>query len=146
MAVHEHSSGGFRAYKKIFGTEHQLYFKEKSQADEAQVELNRKSRAAHSLRGPSLFSDCGRMKGLRIRKYKKTTKVMFQLQVGINGKQVKTERMYKTSFEFMWGIFLKLWMEHFNLNARDLVGFKCEIRKANRLYMQDLYLLENPVG
>jgi hypothetical protein len=36
MAVHKHETGGFRAYKKTLGIEHQLYSFDEAKANEMQ--------------------------------------------------------------------------------------------------------------
>jgi len=143
MAVNKHATGGFRAYKKILGTEHQFYFADKSEADAMQSTLEAKSDLAHSLSSPTLFSRSGRLIGLRVRKYKRTNKPTFQLQVTVNGKQKKTELLFQKSFEPLWTVFFKLWREHFHLSVVDTIDYKDEILKAKKLYMQDLYQIEN---
>lgn len=143
MAVNKHPTGGYRAYKKIFGVEHQFYTLDKHEAEKIQSNLDNKSNVAYSFKSPTLFSRCGRLVGLRVRAYKKTYKPTFQLQVTVNGKQKKTEVLFKDSFEVMWKQFFKLWREHFNLLIVDTLDYKEEIKKAKRLYMQDVYALDN---
>jgi hypothetical protein len=143
MAVHKHSIGGFRAYKKINGVEYQLYSFDENEALKMQADLDAKSKIMSSLKSPKLFSKCGRLIGLRVRQYKKTNRSMFQLQVSADGKQKKTERIYKNSFEFMWKMFITFWREHFNLSVVDVREYKVEMKKAKRLYMQDIYNFEN---
>ena len=130
MAVNKHPTGGFRAYKKIFGVEYQLYSFDENHARKLQEELNIRSDIAKSLKGTKLFSRCGRLVGLRVRMYKKTNKPMFQLQYSVNGKQKKIERMCKQSFETMWKLFLGLWRESLNLSVRDTIECKEQMTKA----------------
>jgi hypothetical protein len=143
MAIQQHKTGGFRAYKKIGGVEYQLYSFDRKAAINLQAMLDKKSQIAKSLRMPKLFSTCGRLVGLRVRTYKKTNKPTFQLQFSVNGKQKKIERQYKGSFENNWKIFLKLWRDSFNLSALEITEFKSEIIYAKRLYMQDISKIEN---
>jgi hypothetical protein len=143
MAIHQHQTGGFRAYKKIGGVEYQLYSFDLKEAVSLQDMLEKKSRIAKSLRMPKLFSVCGRLVGLRVRTYKKTNKPTFQLQFAIDGKQKKIEHLYKGDFENNWKIFLKLWRDHFTISVHEIIEFKEKIVKAKRLYMQDISNVEN---
>jgi hypothetical protein len=143
MAIQQHKTGGFRAYKKIGGVEYQLYSFDRKAAVNLQAMLDNKSQVAKSLRMPKLFSTCGRLVGLRVRTYKKTNKPTFQLQFSVNGKQKKIERQYKGSFESNWKIFLKLWRDSFNLSVLDISDYKPEIINAKRLYMQDISKIES---
>jgi len=142
MPVNKHPLGGFRAYKQINGTVHQRYSFDEKVALIIQADLDEKSKVYKSLQSANLFSQCGRLVGLRIRTYKKTGKLTFQLQVTVNGKQKKTEYLYKGSFESTWNIFFKLWREHFGLSVIDGIHYKEQIIKAKRLYMQDTFNLE----
>lgn len=140
--VKKHETGTYRAYKKIFKVEHQFYFKCKAKAQAKQDELEKLSRVYHSCVMPNLFNSCGRLVNLRVRKYKKTNKVTFQLQVSKGSKQVKVQKLIKSSFEESWAVFFKLWCNHFNLNAIDALDNKEKIKIAKRLYMQDVYAIE----
>ena len=143
MAVNKHPSGGFRAYKQINGVIHQLYSFDECYIQKIQDELEAKSKVMSALKGPSMFHADGRLIGLRVRSYKKTNRPTFQLQVPIDGKQKKTEHFFKASFEQTWTLFFKLWREHFTLSMTDTISYKAEVTKAKRLYMQDVYTIEN---
>jgi len=143
MAVTKHETGGFRAYKQINGIVYQLYSFDEHEAQIKQLKLNSKSALFKSLKSPQLFSTCGRLVGLRVRQYKKTGRPTFQLQVSVNSKQNKTEHLYKKSFEYMWSTFFKLWRNHFNLSPLDCIEYKKQIVIAKRLYMEDIYNIEN---
>jgi hypothetical protein len=142
MAVNIHPTGGHRAYKKIHGIEHQFYSFNEDEAHEKQREFEAKSRLANALKAKNMFAKCGRLIGLRVRKYKKTNKITFQLQVSVNGKQKKIESLYKLGFEAEWCKYLKLWQKHFGLSAVDLLDDKKQLIIAKRLYMQDVFNLE----
>ncbi|MFT5852353.1 MAG: hypothetical protein ACI87J_002329 [Colwellia sp.] len=146
MSVTTHPTGGNRAYKKIGGVEHQLYSFDIAKADAMQVELEAKSKRYNSLKSPVLFSPCGRLVYLRVRKYKQTDRATFQLQLFKNGKQVKTENLIKDTFESQWKVFLKLWREHFSLSMIEVIEDKELFKRAKRLYMQDVYKIENQHG
>jgi hypothetical protein len=145
MAVNKHPSGGFRAYKKINGITHQRYSFDQRFAQKMQDELDAKSRAVNALKGRSIFHADGRLIGLRVRDYKKTNRATFQLQVLVDGKQKKTERFFKSSFEVTWKIFFTLWREHYSLSMTDIISYKEKITKAKRLYMQDVYNLDQKI-
>ena len=99
----------------------------------------------NALKGRSIFHADGRLIGLRVRRYKKTNRPTFQLQVLVDGKQKKTERFFNSSFEVTWKIFFKLWREYFSLSMTDIISYKEKITKAKRLYMQDVYNLNQKI-
>jgi hypothetical protein len=143
MAVSEHVIGGHRAYKQINCVVHQFYSHNKEVAERIQEDLESKARIYKALKSNRLFSKCGRLAYLRIRKYKKTNEATFQLQIFEDGKQKKTQCKLKSSFEVSWVKFLKLWRESMGFSVIDIQEHKEEIIKAKRLYMQDVYRLEN---
>lgn len=145
MAVSKHPTGAFRAYKQINSIVYQFYSFDECEAQAKQIKLEQKSYLYKNLKSPRLFSSCGRLVGLRVRTYKKTNKATFQLQISVNGKQVKTEHKFKNSFETMWATFFTLWCNHFALSPRDRIDYKEQIIKAKRLYMQDVFHLQNTV-
>lgn len=143
MLVKKHPTGGYRAYKKIGRVEHQLYSNDVVEANTMQAELDAKSNLHASLKPQKLFSKCGRLVHLRVRKYKKTNKPTFQLQVLKGSKQVKTEKIYKGCFNSSWKVFFKLWRVHFGLSMIDVFEEKERFITAKRLYMKDIYNIEN---
>jgi hypothetical protein len=143
MGVSEHQTGGNRAYKQIGGIVYQYYSKDKLEAKNLQVELEKKAKTYNALKPPRLFSKCGRLVCLRVRKYKKTNQATFQLQFSKDGKQLKTEYKLGERFEPTWNVLIKLWREYFGLSVLDFIDYKEQIIKAKRLYMQDIYNIEN---
>lgn len=144
--MHKHQTGGYRAYKQINGKVYQHYSFDEQTALKMQSDLNAKSKVVNSLKPPNLCSKCGRLIGLRVRKYKKTDKLVFQLQVTVDGKQKKTERLYKEKFDCVWSVIFKLWRLHFGLSVKDGIDLKEQIAKAKRLYMQDIFNFQNNVS
>lgn len=136
MSVHKHPTGGFRAYKKILGVEHQFYSKSEELANKEQEKFEVKAALYTSLKFNNVFSPCGRLMGLRvitINKGQKVIKPVFLLQVSVNGKQVKTQETIKNKFESHWRTFIKLWKEHYDLDTKDFIEIKKEIIAAKRL-------------
>lgn len=146
MAVNEHKTGGYRAYRQINGVVHQLYSQDKSEADARQADLDKKAIITKSLKAPNLFRKCGRLVYLSITKYKKTNRPVFQFQPLIDGKQKKTERFIKGKFESSWFEFYKLWKENFGLTTRDALDYKLEIKAAKNLYISDLHKIKSTIN
>lgn len=90
-----------------------------------------------------MFSGCGRLVYLRIRKYKKTSNPTFLLQFPEDGKQKKIQHKVTENFEVTWKVFFKLWREALGLSILDVLDYKKDITQAKRLYMQDVYKIKN---
>jgi hypothetical protein len=108
-----------------------------------QAELEAKSLLYAALKSPKLFSKCGRLVHLRVRRYKKTSRPMFQLQTLKCGKQIKTEGLYKDCFTSIWSKFFNLWRLHFNMSTLEIFELNKQIIIAKRLYMNDVFNIEN---
>lgn len=76
MAAHPHKTGGYRAYKKIHGFEHQFYSLDENIARKKQYEFDQKSKIAQSLKANSMFAKCGRLIGARIYLDKRPSKAI----------------------------------------------------------------------
>lgn len=145
MAVHPHKTGGFRAYKKIHGIEHQFYSLDESKAQQKQDEFEKKSKLAHSLKANALFARCGRLIGARVyldRRPSKKTTIKMRVQLSVNGKQRTREKTYSGKFEPCWQHALEVWRGHFNLTTQDIIEHKQELMKAKQLYINDVSKLE----
>mgnify|MGYP000529982897 CR=1 FL=1 len=143
MGVTVHETGKNRAYKQINGKVYQFYSKDKLEAESYQSRLEDKARLFNSLKPITMFSKCGRLVYLRVRSYKKTNTPTFQLQVLDDGKQKKTQYRLERTFEVSWKKFLKLWRENLGLSVVDTLDYKEQILHAKRLYMSDVYSIEN---
>jgi len=145
MAVHPHKTGGYRAYKKIHGVEHQFYSLDENIALQKQQELDQKSKLAKSLKAKPMFAKCGRLIGARIyldnRPSKKTT-IKMRVQLSINGKQRHSEKTYLGLFEPCWLHAFEAWRNHYNLTPQDVLDHKKQLVRAKQLYIQDVSRLE----
>ncbi len=138
MAAHAHPTGRFRAYKKINGREHQFYFKTLEEAEAKQAELDRMSR----LKPKKVFSDCGRLIGFRFYRHRRNGSISMRVQVRINGKDHRTEYVWRGSFEELWAKTVDLWAKLHDLHSTDLRDYLPQVRGAKRLYLRDLAELE----
>ena len=133
MAVTTHPTGGYRAYKKINGFEHQYYFRRLSDAERKQRDLE----ALASLKPSVKFAKCGRLHGIRIycRARKGRRKYVFaSVQIS---PYPKRELLYSGCFEDFWKDILRTWRECRSLTSADIAGYSKELRVAKRLYLSD---------
>lgn len=140
-----HSSGLYRAYKKINGKEYQFYFKKKLDADNKQKELNSLSKLVPK----NPFSSCGRLIGFRLRLRRRKGRkpcIIVRMQVGVSGNQTQAEIRYQDSFEKLWSIMRMKWIEAHSLLPHDVSGYRAELKTAKRIYMQDLSELEDQLN
>jgi hypothetical protein len=148
MAVHKHTTGGFRAYKKINGIEYQFYSVDENEANEKQRVLETKSRLANSLKSTRLFSACGRLIGVRVYEDKRPSKkwsIKMMVQLTVNGKQFRKEKKYQGSFEPLWQHALTQWRSNLKLTLVDIFEYKVELSKAKRLYIHDVGTIEDKI-
>lgn len=142
MAVHPHPTGRYRAYRKVNGVEYQEYYRTKEEADKAQARLDKMADEFYALQASKVFSDCGRLINFRFytrHREGRESAIIMNFQRKADGKLIgSNELRYKGNFEALWRETLEKWKEVNGLLPQDIAHYLPQIKKAKRLYLQDL--------
>ncbi len=130
MACKPHPTGGYRAYKKINGKEHQYYSRSKQEAEKKQKEFD----ALASLKPKRVFDISGRLVGCKIfRHHNGGINMNIQLK-GLH----KSKSLGAYKFETVWGWTKEHWKHHHQLTPADIADYTKELKRAKRIYLNDL--------
>lgn len=140
MGVHKHESGGFRAYKKINGVEHQFYSYDESECDTKQLEYDALAVKTAKRKGPSLFNKSGRLSGFtiaaQIRK-NRTPWIDAKKQITKEG-EIQRDQITVKNINDAVAWLVKEWVEFHQLTADQLIKLSGEIKVAKALYLADI--------
>lgn len=145
MAAHPHATGGYRAYKKILGHEHQHYFPSQEQAEKKQAELEQLSRELTALAARKVFSSCGRIRGFRVvlrHRAGRRPRLFMRIQRQQAGARRCKEVRYEGRFDAFWRRVRDEWAAINDLSPQDVAGYSRELRRAKQLYIADVGRLE----
>lgn len=136
MALLPHSTGTYRAYKKINGKEYQFYFTDLNEAERKQAELD----SLAKLNPKPSFRKSGHIVGFRLRKDRRPGRGAISMK--IQKKDFHKEYKYNGNFNEFWKRTIELWKEINGVTKEDVAGYRKELREAKRVYMKEIGLLE----
>lgn len=140
MAVNEHPIGGFRAYKKINGVEHQFYSFERNEADLKQEEFDNLAAEAINNAPTKLFSKTGRFVGFSINavfRKKRTPKIIVQMQIKKEGQLTRKMITHRTN-ELTWRWIRREWKDFYEVSIDERIALQNKINLAKSLYEADI--------
>ena len=136
MAVHKHESGGFRAYKKIHGIEHQIYSRDESEAHSQQAKLEEMAQRAIEIAPQKIFHKNGKFYGFSIGKVIRKNRepcIYARMQLQKKGEKFRKEFRHQT-IELTWAWIRREWKDFYELSVDERIALQDEISIAKSLY------------
>ena len=140
MSALPHSTGRYRAYKKINGVEFQHYFSSQSKADTKQEELELLSKLAHKTR----FRANGSMIGVSFKVERRAGRKK-TISVCLNIDKNSRQLVFKDSFDKTWGRTIRGWSEMAQLHSRDIIEYREQLRVAKAYYFDKFQVLSTHI-
>jgi hypothetical protein len=137
MAATLHSSGLYRAYKKIRGKEYQKYFPTQSLADKRQLELNAMARLTIVRR----FNKNNSIVGISVEHDNRRETALIYLKFRCKGHPLVRANT-GNGFDAAWKTMLKEWRLTHKLTTADILDYQEELKLAKRFYMTRVGALE----